>query len=363
MRPLALAALLGSFLVAACSHHVVNNGDDDGDDDSTDDSGVATDGTTTSDDGGTTNDAAQSSDAPIQTSNAIQIIVEPNGNGGSEVVSAINGAKKSVHMTMYLLTSTDTINALIARHKAGVEVKVLLDSSSTTDNTDVYNQLKNAGVSVAWSSTTFTFTHEKCVIIDGTVAWIMTMNLTQSSPTDNREYLAIDTSQTDIAEAETIFEGDFAGTPPASVSGPLMVAPINAVTDVVSLIQSAKSTIDIEVEELSDYHTADAIKAAAAAHPSLKVRVILSNEALTTSGQSAVTEIKAAGGKVVEVATPYIHAKTIVVDGTTAYVGSENLSTGSLEYNRELGVIFSIASEIQKIESTISTDFAAGTAL
>jgi phosphatidylserine/phosphatidylglycerophosphate/cardiolipin synthase-like enzyme len=359
---LRLLATLGSVVAIACTHHVANNGDDDGDDDITDDGGDTTDGTTPTDDGGTT-DATQPTDGAIQTSNAITIIVEPNGNDGSEIVNAIKAAKTSVHMTMYLLTSTDVINALIARHKAGVEVKVLLDSSSQTDNTDVYNQLKSAGVSVAWSSTTFTYTHEKCVIIDAAVAWIMTMNLTQSSPSSNREYLAIDTSATDISEAETIFEGDFAGSPPGSVNGPLMVAPINAVTDVVSLIQSAKSSIDIEVEELSDYHTSDALKAALQAHSGMKVRVVLSNEALTTSGQSAVSEIKSAGGKLVTVANPYIHAKTIVVDGTTAYVGSENLSTGSLEYNRELGVIFSIPSEIQKIESTFGTDFAAGTAL
>ena len=43
--------------------------------------------------------------------------------------------------------------------------------------------------------------------------------------------------------------------------------------------------------------------------------------------------------------------------------GSENFSTGSLQYNRELGVVFSIASEVQKISSTIASDFSKGTAL
>ncbi len=34
----------------------------------------------------------------------------------------------------------------------------------------------------------------------------------------------------------------------------------------------------------------------------------------------------------------YIHAKVIDVDGAKAFLGSENFSTASLEYNRELGV-------------------------
>jgi len=199
------------------------------------------------------------------------------------------------------------------------------------------------------------------VIIDGKTAWSMTMNLTQSSPTNNREYLAIDTTPADVTEAEAIFAGDFAGKPPASASGPLVVAPINALSSITGLIAQAKSTIDIEAEEMSGYHTGDALKAALGR--GVKVRVVLSDSTQTSSGQAAVAEIKGAGGKLVTVSTPYMHAKTMVVDGTTAYVGSENFSTGSLQYNRELGVVFSIASEVQKISSTISSDFSKGTAL
>jgi phosphatidylserine/phosphatidylglycerophosphate/cardiolipin synthase-like enzyme len=308
------------------------------------------------------NDAAPvDSGTTTQQSTNVSIIVEPNGKGGSEIVSAITAAKTSVHMTMYMLSNTDVISALIARHKAGVDVKVLLDSSTQTGNGTEYNQLKAAGVAVAWSSTQFTFTHEKCVIIDGKTAWIMTMNLTQSSPTSNREYLAIDTTPGDLTEAEAIFAGDFAGKPPAAVSGPLVVAPINAVTSIVNLINQAKTTIDLEGEELSDYHTADALKGALGR--GVKVRVVLSDAPPTSSGQTAIAEVKGAGGKLVTLSVPYVHAKTLVVDGTTAYVGSENFSTGSLQYNRELGVIFSIATEVQKISSTISSDFSKGTAL
>ena len=145
------------------------------------------------------------------------------------------------------------------------------------------------------------------------------------------------------------------------MSGPLVVAPINAVSSIVNLINQAKTTIDLEGEEFSDYHTADALKAALGR--GVKVRVVLSDETPTSSGQAAIAEVKSAGGKLVTLGTPYIHAKTLVADGTTAYVGSENFSTGSLQYNRELGVIFSIASEVQKISSTISSDFSKGTAL
>src|SRR5947207_674774 len=76
-------------------------------------------------------------------------------------------------------------------------------------------------------TSSFTYTHEKCVILDGTSVWIMTMNLTYSSPTSNREYLAIDTDTDDIAEAEQIFQADFAAAS-GSFTGKLLVAPVNA---------------------------------------------------------------------------------------------------------------------------------------
>ncbi len=114
---------LGFFLavlLCACSA-----GPGYGDDAQPQDDGGTLDDATQGNDATQSNDGSQQTDSStsnILTSPNVQIIVEPNGNGGSEVVNAINAATKSVHMTMYLLSSTDVITALIARHKAGVDV-------------------------------------------------------------------------------------------------------------------------------------------------------------------------------------------------------------------------------------------------
>jgi len=51
-----------------------------------------------------------------------------------------------------------------------------------------------------------------------------------------------------------------------------------------------------------------------------------------------------------------MHAKLIIVDGTEAFVGSENISTNSLNNNRELGLLISKANVITTLASTFSTD-------
>jgi phosphatidylserine/phosphatidylglycerophosphate/cardiolipin synthase-like enzyme len=291
---------------------------------------------------------------------AVQIIVEPSDKGQA-LLSAIQGAKTSVHMTMYLLSNDQVVSALIAQKNAGHEVKVVLNQTfpDTESNATVFGQLKNAGVSVVYAPAVYTFTHEKCVIIDGTTAWIMTMNATQSSPTDNREYLAVDTDSADVAAAEAVFEADY-GNLAVNTSGKLLLAPVNAKERILSLIGSATKTIDLEGEELSDTDVVAALTARADA--GVKIRIVLAG-AGTASQQQAITTLKAKSIPVVSIANPYVHAKAIVVDAVHAYVGSENFSTGSLKYNRELGVVFDTAAEVSKVATTIGGDFGKGTPL
>jgi len=312
-------------------------------------------------------------DGPPASTSAIQIIAEPNGNKGSELSTAIAGAKHSVYMTMYELDNTTVINALASRASAGLDVQVILDGSTTNKsfNTPAFNQLTSAGAKAVWSNPAFTYTHEKTVIIDGTVAWIMTMNGNTTSPIDNREYLAIDTDPDDVAEATAVFTADHA-MQSITPSGALVVANSNARPKLVQLIDSATTTLDVEGEEFSDTNSNGIVDAVSqAARRGVVVHVIVSNGNVDPT---SVTDVTKAGGHVVmtgptsgngTTSNPYIHAKAIVVDctGTTCtrgYVGSENFSAGSLGYNRELGVIFDTASELAKVKTTIDTDFAAG---
>ncbi|MEA2746337.1 MAG: cardiolipin synthase [Myxococcales bacterium] len=299
--------------------------------------------------------------APIKGPDTVTITVEPTDNA-QVVLSAIQAAKKSVHLTMYLMNDKRFINALIAQHKAGLDVKVILNKTfpmGAGTNTATFNTLQTAGVSVAWSNPAFTLTHEKCVVIDGASAWIMTMNL-ETTSSQNREFLALDTDPGDVKEADAMFAADFAATPYVP-SGFLLIAPINARDGILQLIQAAKKSVDLEGEELSDYKIVNALAAAQMA--GVKVRVVVADNTPAMSQATAITQLKAAGVSVVKVSNPYIHAKAVVADGAQAYVGSENFTTGSLQYNRELGLVTTNPPAVTTVGQTIAKDFASGTAL
>lgn len=302
-----------------------------------------------------------SSSGSLWLTTSVTIIVEPSDDADA-LVSAIQGAKTSVHVEMYLLSSDRVIDALIAQHKAGHDVKVLLNKTFPSSGDDsgsnsyVYAELQANGVDTHWAPSGYTYTHEKGVIIDGAVAWIMTMNATESSPTANREYLAVDTDADDIAEAEAIFEADWADRSLVP-SGKLVVSPTNSNAKLLALLALATKTIDMEAEELTDSRIVDALEASA--KKGVAVHVVLADASSTSSAAA----LAAAGVKLVTYSALYVHAKSIVVDGAYAYVGSENFSDGSLESNRELGVLTGAAAAVAAVESTTSSDFAAGTAL
>lgn len=304
----------------------------------------------------------------IPTSTNVTIQVQPS-DFGAQIEAAIRAAKTSVHMTMYLLTDTSIIDALGDLEDAGKDVKVVLNQTfppNGGDNAASFAKLKARGVKVVYAPPAYTFTHAKAVVIDGAKVLIMTMNLTQTSARDNREYIATDSDPADVADCEKLFAADFTSAA-VNVNGKLVVSPqsaspVDSRARLKALIDSARSSLDVEVQSLSDSALTDAIILAHKAK--VAVRVVTASGNDTSNGESAAAaKLKAAGVPVVGVLTPYIHAKAIVVDGSKVFVGSQNFTPTALFQNREIGVVTDAPAEAAKVRDVIAKDFAAGTPL
>lgn len=293
-------------------------------------------------------------DAPVPASPAVHVIVEPSDDGAA-LIAAIRGATTSVHMTMYILTNDDVVSALAHAKGQGCDVRVVLDPSY---NSSAYDDLVDLDIDVVWSPPAFVYTHQKTVIVDGDEAWIMTANASNSGLESNREFLAVDTDPTDVADAEAVFEADYAGSTYPTYDGRLVLSPLNSRDRLEGLIDAATTSILVEDEEFTDDDIAAQL--AAKAQAGVDVRMVLGDGTMYSSQDDAVHAAQAGGARVVVVGDPYIHAKAIVIDGVEAYVGSENLSWNSLENNRELGVIFADPDEVATVQSTVEGDFATG---
>jgi parallel beta-helix repeat protein len=280
------------------------------------------------------------------------------------IYSFINSATSTLDMTIYELQDTTAVNDLVAREKAGVAVRVILDSQHQSANSSAYNTLKNAGVGVVWSSSSFTYTHQKTITVDGRESLIMTGNLQSQYYPTSRDFGVFDSDSADVAAIENVFNADYTHSSITPGDGDnLLWSPTDSRDRILSVINGATTTLDVEEEELSDQTIVDAL--ANAASNGVTVRVAVENP---SSWSSAVSEIDNAGGTVVGYSSStgfYIHAKAIVADyGLSTQrveAGSVNITSNSLDNNRELGIILTDSGVASVIENAFTSDYDGGT--
>ena len=302
--------------------------------------------------------APGASNGAITANPDVQLFVEPE-DGTAPVLRELNSAAHSLDVAMYLLTDKPAISALEAAQRRGVQVRVLLEQHPYGDaagNNAVFAQLQRAGVAVRWADPTYKLTHEKAIGIDRRETLILTLNLTASAFSRNREYGVVDRAPGDVAEMEGLFEADWNRTTYQPLQPDLVVSPVNARARLLHLIGAAGRELDVESEEVQDRALEDAL--AAAAHRGVHVRLVISP---ASSGRDAnapgLARVKAGGVQVRELSRPYIHAKIFLADGAVAFVGSENISTASLDGNRELGVFVNSPAALQRMASTFQQDW------
>jgi phosphatidylserine/phosphatidylglycerophosphate/cardiolipin synthase-like enzyme len=286
----------------------------------------------------------------------VTVFVEPTA-GEQVFLNAINNAHTSVWLEMYLLTDTNIIQAL--ENAAGhLTVRVMLEPHPYGGGSPASTEaaLKAAGAQVEDTSPSFALTHEKGLIIDGTTAYITTSNFTYSALNGkNREYGIIDTNAQGVQGTIAIFNTDWNRTSVQVTDPNLVVSPINARTDFLSFINGAQKTLIIEAEEMQDSQVEQAI--VSAAQRGVNVQVILPTPSSSDPNAAGITTIKAAGAQVKKDAQLYMHAKMMVADGTQAFVGSENISTYSLDKNRELGLLLTDTTVIGTLQQTFQQDW------
>src|SRR5579859_5863811 len=291
------------------------------------------------------------------------LVIEP-GASFSPVYGLINGARHSIDMTMYELADTAAEHDLAAAARRGVQVHVILDKREKTINSNTFSYLAGNRVKVVWSSSQFTYTHQKTLVIDGSKAVIMTANLTSKYYPTSRDFLVVDTDRADVAAIVAVFDADFAHRAVTPGDGADLVwSPTDSQAKLLALIDGATSSLRIYSEEMGDTTVENAL--IRAAERGVDVQVCGENEG--GEYDSAFAKLARAGVRVSYYSSStgfYIHAKVVEADYGTGharmFVGPENFSRTSLDRNRELGLIISGQAVLSAMARTFAADFQNG---
>lgn len=291
---------------------------------------------------------------------APESFVGPDGME-AKMGALIDSAQHTLDIQMYLWTVTSLANKVVAAKNRGVTVRIILDPDEAGNN-NVEPIFTSGGVTWKNSSTLYTFSHAKYLIIDGQAAVIMSMNFNVDAfraGSGERNYGIVDKDPEDIADLQAIFEQDWAmanGQPvmPANLTCTrLVVSPTNSKSRLLAHINSAQSTLDVELMYISE----DSIRMAIG---EAKSRGVTVRAILEDPQDESIPYLKGLGIPVRIADTFYLHSKLIIAD-QVAFVGSENMSFTSLTKNREVGALVFEPSAFAPIKAQFDKDWTTGT--
>ncbi len=306
----------------------------------------------------------------VSVESAQPLFFTPTTRGQVDVLAGIESAEASIDMSMFRITDVEVLTALIAAQARGVNVRVLLDKAMAEKekpNGPTYI-LESAGVDVQRSSSQFSISHAKTFIVDKKRVYIMTLNLTKISHLV-RDVGYISENHEIVGYLNQLFEVDWQNgiqngkETPANIPRDLVISPVDATIKLRAMINQATTTLKLAVENFSYRDIiADLIEAK---QRGVKVEVLLPrcNFVTVDFNMPAAKQLHEAGVNVrlmpdpESPELPYIHQKTMSIDQRLGFVGSENFSYNSLEYAREVGILFRNTSQIRQLDDIFDLDF------
>ncbi len=261
------------------------------------------------------------------------------------IIDAINAAKKSLRIKMFVFSDPGLLKAVIAAHRRGVNVRIMLNPSRRSgkaENGRSRQMLKAAGVDVIDSNPAFGMTHEKSMVVDDAIAFVKSLNWETKNLTETRDYAVITSYKHEVREIIKCFEADWKRKPfDTGEHAHLIWCTGNGRERIARCIDEARHTIFVQNER---YQDAVIIERLVRAHcRGVKIHVMarpphkLQKEKLT-EGVGGLRTMDDVGIKVHKLKHLKLHAKMLLIDDRRLIVGSINLAPGSFDSRRELAI-------------------------
>jgi cardiolipin synthase len=303
------------------------------------------------------------------------------------IVSDIDAANLSVHLSFYIWlgdhNGTKVVDAVCRAARRGVSCRIVADAigSRSIIRSRQWTAMRESGAQMCASLSaplglgfltghrTDLRNHRKIIVVDGRVTWCGSQNCADPAFLPKRKFAPwVDifiryegpvARQADlifasawVAETGEDMREEFAADPPPPIpngftaiavgTGPM--SPHATMTDIfVALLAGAREQVTITTPYFApDPPLLDAIVAAARRGVDLNIVFPRRNDSRIVGAISRAyyPALARAGVHIYEYCGGLLHAKTLVVDGRVALVGSANMDRRSLDLNFENNVLF-----------------------
>ena len=228
-------------------------------------------------------------------------------------------------------------------------------------NDETYEQLKNAGIAVKWSSSKFYVTHEKSIVVDENAALVATFTLMEKYFTLTRDYGIITDNPYHVAQIVEVFNADWeerigTATLMKACCGAIR---IRATTWRNSLTRPPNAwmynTLNTSTRSFSN---------ASRRRQTAVSKCTFSAAASTASANGHPRHLRVAADvdavrrqKVHKQKNLRVHAELIVVDNRHALVGSMNIDRSAFDLRRELGIMTDDRAIVGRLKAVFDSDW------
>ena len=277
----------------------------------------------------------------------MKLLIQPE-DGVAPLVAAIKKAKKRVDIVVFRFDRAEIETALKDAAERGVSVSALIAYANHGGEKSLRKlemRLLEAGVTVSRTADDLSRYHNKMLIVDRRLLFVLSFNFTHLDIDHSRGFAIVTRKRNLVEEALKLLKADNERKPYKARLDTFVVSPVNARKQLLALIRRAKKELLIYDPKIADSEIVRALSDVA--KKGVEVRVIGS-----VGRHSAHLKVRPLGGF-------RLHTRTIVCDRREVFVGSQSLRKAELDSRREVGVIVRDSKVVKGVVNTFEADWGA----
>ena len=277
----------------------------------------------------------------------MKLLIQPE-NGIAPLVAAIDKAKKSVDIVIFRFDRAELEAGLKAAAKRGVSVSALIAHANHGGEKSLRKlemRLLEAGVTVSRTADDLVRYHDKLLIIDRRLLYVLSFNFTHLDIDHSRGFGIVTRKRQLVEEALKLLDADNDRTLYKAGLDTFVVSPVNARKQLLALIHRAEEELFIYDPKIADPEMLRALNERA--KRGVDIRVI----GAVGRRRHRLQVHPLSGFR--------LHTRTIIRDRREAFVGSQSLRKAELDSRREVGVIVRDAKVVSGLINTFEADWSA----
>jgi cardiolipin synthase len=275
----------------------------------------------------------------------VKLLIQPQ-DGVRPLLAGIKSAKKSIDILIFRMDWKEIEAALRDASVQGRAVRALIAHTNRGGEPKLRNletRCLEAGITVGRTADDLIRYHGKMMIIDRRTLFLLSFNFVHMDIDHSRGFGIVTQNNQLVQEAVKLFEADLNRQTYTPGNDKFIVSPANSRQQLTAFIKAARRQLLIYDPKVVDRQIIRLLEDHAKA--GLDVRII---------GSLAVQNPRF---PVSRLTSMRLHTRTIIRDGSQAFVGSQSLRESELDLRREIGVIVRDKNIVRTLLETFEKDW------